>query len=40
MAPVPEDPGSELRINLTLSTLFAKDPNGMDDEPAVRRASS
>ena len=40
MAPVPEDPGAELRINLTLSTLFAKDPNGMDDEPAVRRASS
>jgi len=40
MAPVPGDPGSELRINLTLSTLFAKDPNGMDDEPAVRRASS
>ena len=40
MAPVPQTPGSELRINLTLSTLFAKDPNGMDDDPAARRAAS
>lgn len=40
MAPVPQTPGSELRINLTLSTLFAKDPNGTDDDPAVRRAAS
>jgi hypothetical protein len=40
MAAVPESPGAELRINLTLSTLFAKDPNGSDDELAVPRASS
>jgi len=43
MAAVPESPGSELRINLTLSTLFAKDPNAANtrgDLPAVRRASS
>jgi hypothetical protein len=39
-AATPEKPGSELRINLTLSTLFAKDPNGMDDSPAVGRAES
>jgi hypothetical protein len=31
-------PGSELRINLTLSTLFARDPN--DPEPLPRRAAS
>jgi hypothetical protein len=40
MAAVPETPGSELRINLTLSTLFAKDPNSMDDAPAVRGPAS
>jgi hypothetical protein len=40
MAPVPESPGSELRINLTLSTLFAKDPNATNgDAPAVRRTA-
>jgi cell division protein FtsB len=31
-------PGSELRINLTLSTLFARDPN--DPEPLPRRTAS
>jgi Tfp pilus assembly protein PilO len=35
-APSPE--GSELRISLTLSTLFARDPN--DPGPVVRRAAS
>lgn len=35
-APSPE--GSELRISLTLSTLFARDPN--DPGPLVRRAAS
>jgi Tfp pilus assembly protein PilO len=34
----PAQTGSELRISLTLSTLFARDPN--DPEPLPRRAAS
>ena len=43
-APQPEaNPGTELRINLTLSTLFARDPNNPEDLAAPhgpRRAAS
>jgi hypothetical protein len=37
---VPDDPNAELRINLTLSTLFAHDPNDSDEPPPARRAAT